>query len=157
MLSPNSSSTPGYGQLKLMHNTMNKEINIKKGYGDILFDMPVEEVVAILGEADELEAIQNATDETTTVLRYGDSFTLFFEGDNPTLSCIDITDEDTTLFGKEIFDLGEKEIVDLMVSNKYYEQDVDDEEWGERRVTFNEGNIDFYLEDDELMSISIGK
>ena len=45
---------------------MNKEIKIKKGYGDILFDMPVEEVVAILGEADELEAIQNATDETTT-------------------------------------------------------------------------------------------
>lgn len=140
-----------------MHHTMNKEIKIKKGYGDILFDMPVEEVVAILGEADELEAIQNATDETTTVLRYGDSFTLFFEGDNPTLSCIDITDEDTLLFGKEIFDLGEKEIVDLMVNNKFFEQDVDDEEWGERRVTFNEGNIDFYLEDDELMSISIGK
>ena len=85
---------------------MNKEIKIKKGYGDILFDMPVEEVVAILGEADELEAIQNATDETTTVLRYGDSITLFFEGDNPTLSCIDVTDEDTILFGKEIFDLG---------------------------------------------------
>jgi len=47
--------------------------------------------------------------------------------------------------------------VDLMVGNKYYEQDVDNEEWGERRITFNEGNIDFYLEEDELMSISIGK
>lgn len=140
-----------------MHQNMNKEIKIKKGYGDILFDMPIEEVVAIMGEADELETIQNAIDETTTVLRYGDSLTLFFEGDNPTLTCIDVTDEDTILFGKEIFDLGEKEIVDLMVSNNYYEQDVDNEEWGERRITFNEGNIDFYLEEDELMSISIGK
>ena len=26
-----------------------------------------------------------------------------------------------------------------------------------RRVTFNEGNIDFFLEDDELMSVIIGK
>ncbi len=136
---------------------MNKEITIKKGYGSILFDMPVEDVVAILGEADELESIQNATDETTTVLRYGDCLTLFFEGDNPTLSCIDVTDEDTTIFGKEVFNLGEKEIVELMIENKYFEQDVDDEEWGERRITFSEGNIDFYLEDNELMSISIGK
>ncbi len=136
---------------------MNKEIQIKKGYGDIRFDMPVEEVVALLGDADEVEAIENAADETTTVLRYSDSCTLFFEGDNPTLSCIDITDEDTLLFGKEIFDLSEKEIVALMVANKFFEQDVDNEEWGERRVSFNEGNIDFYLEDDELMSISIGK
>ncbi len=136
---------------------MNKEIQIKKGYGDIRFDMPVEEVVTLLGDADEVEAIENAADETTTVLRYSDRCTLFFEGENPTLSCIDITDEDTLLFGKEIFDLGEKEIVALMVANNYFEQDVDNEEWGERRVSFNEGNIDFYLEDDELMSISIGK
>ena len=138
-------------------NDMDKEIHIKKGYGDVRFDMPVEEVVALLGQADEVEALENAASETTTVLRYGDGLTLFFEGDNPMLSCIDITDEDTKLFGKEIFDLGEKEIVALMVENKYFEQDVDDEDWGERRVSFNEGNIDFYLEDDELMSISIGK
>lgn len=136
---------------------MNKEIKIKQGYGSVLFDMPIEEVVAILGEADEVEAIQNATDETTTVLRYGDNLTLFFEGDNPTLSCIDVTDESATLWGKEVFDLGEQKIVELMIDNKYFEQDVDNEEWGERRVTFNEGNIDFYFEDNELMSISIGK
>lgn len=136
---------------------MNKEIKIKQGYGSVLFDMPIEEVVAILGEADEVEAIQNATDETTTVLRYGDNLTLFFEGDNPTLSCIDVTDESATLWGKEVFDLVEQEIVELMIDNKYFEQDVDNEEWGERRVTFNEGNIDFYFEDNELMSISIGK
>jgi hypothetical protein len=120
--------------------------------------MPVEEVVAILGEADEVETIDNAVDETTTVLRYHDSLTLFFEGPyDPILSCIDITNEDATLFGKEIFDMNEKEIVRLMVDNNYFEQDVDNEEWGERRITFNEGNIDFFLEDDELMSVIIGK
>lgn len=136
---------------------MNKEIHIRKGYGDIRFDMPVEEVVAILGPADEVEAIENAIDETTTVLRYGDGLTLFFEGGSPILSCMDIAEEGATLLGKEVFHLGEKEIVALMVSNNYFEQDVDNEDWGERRVSFNEGNIDFYLEDDELVSISIGK
>ena len=137
---------------------MTFDIHIKQGIGDLKFDMPVEEVVAILGEADEVETIDNAVDETTTVLRYHDSFTLFFEGPyNPTLSCIDITNEEATLFGKEIFDMNEKEIVRLMVDNHYFEQDVDNEDWGERRITFNEGNIDFFLEDDELMSVIIGK
>lgn len=136
---------------------MTLDIHIKQGIGDLKFDMPVEDVVAILGQADEVETIDSATDENTTVLRYQDSLTLFFEGENPVLSCIDITDEDATLFGKEVFDLNEKEIVALMVDNHYFEQDIDNEDWGERRISFNEGNIDFYLEDDELMSIIIGK
>ena len=53
--------------------------------------------------------------------------------------------------------MDEREIVSLMVSNNYTEQDVDDEDWGERRISFSEGNIDFYLEDGELMSITIGQ
>lgn len=136
---------------------MKLDINIKQGIGEITFDMPVEKVVELLGDPSQVETIDNAADETTTVLRYEDSLTLFFEGDSPILSCIDITNEEATLFGKNIFDLGEKDIVRLMVDNNYLEQDVDNEEWGERRVTFNEGNIDFYLEDDELMSVIIGK
>ena len=136
---------------------MNHEIVIKQGYGDIRFDMPVEEVVAIMGNATEVENIDNAEDESTTVLRYDDRLTLFFEGENPTLACIDIYDEEATLFGKEVFDLDEKALVQLMVANYYYEQDVENEDWGERRVTFGEGNIDFFFDDGELVSIIIGK
>lgn len=136
---------------------MNKAIRIKQGYGPINFDMPVEEVISLLGEPTEVEAIDNAADEATTVLRYEEQLTLFFEGYEPKLTCIDITDEDSLLFDTEIFDLNEQEIAKLMVSNNYTEQDVDNEEWGERRITFNEGNIDFYFEEDELMSVIIGK
>lgn len=136
---------------------MNHEISIKQGYGDIRFDMPVEEVVAIMGNATEVENIDNAEDESTTVLRYDDRLTLFFEGENPTLACIDIYDEEATLFGKEVFHLDEKALVKLMVANNYYEQDVENEDWGERRVTFGEGNIDFFFDDGELVSIIIGK
>ena len=135
---------------------MTLDIHIKQGIGDIKFQMPIDDVIAILGETPEVETSDNAVDETTTVLRYTNGMTFFFEGDNQNLTCIDISNPDITLFGKKIFDLTEKEIVNLMVENKYFEQDVDNEDWGERRVTFNEANIDFYFEDEELQSVIIG-
>ena len=136
---------------------MNLDIKIKEGVGDIKFGMPVEEIVKLLGTADEVENIDNAADECTTVLRYNDNgLTLFCEGENPTLACIDIANEDCTLFGEQVFDLDERELVNLMVKNNITEQDVDEEDWGERRVTFNEGNIDFYYDNGELVSIILG-
>lgn len=136
---------------------MNLEIRIKEGLGELRFNMPVEDVVKILGNAYEVENIENAADEPTTVLHYNDlGLTLFCEGENPTLACIDVDNEDCTLFGKEVFDMDERAIVKLMVSNNYTEQDADEEDWGERRITFPEGNIDFYFDDGELVSIILG-
>ena len=136
---------------------MDLTIELKKGLGAIAFGMPVEEVVRLMGIADEVENIDNAADESTTVLRYNDlGLTLFCEGENPTLACIDISNEDCTLFGAHVFDMDERELVSLMVKNGITEQDVDDEDWGERRVTFNEGNIDFYFDKGELVSIILG-
>lgn len=137
---------------------MDYTINIKKGLGNIAFGMPVEEVVALLGNADEVECMENAADETTTILHYDDgAITLFFEGENPTLECIDLSEEDATLFDQKLFDMNEKEIVQLMVKNNYFEQDADEEAWGERRISFGEGNIDFFFEDDELLAVVYGR
>lgn len=137
---------------------MNLTINIKQGLGDVRFNMPVEEVVELLGNADEVENIDNAADEPTTVLRYNNhGITLFFEGENPVLACIDVSNEECTLFDKRIFNMNERQLVELMVANKYLEQDVDEEEWGERRVSFPEGNIDFFFDEGELVSIIIGQ
>jgi len=136
---------------------MENIINIKKGFGDICFGMPVEDVVAMLGEADEVESVENALDEPTTILHYKDGdLNLFFEGDNPSLQCIDLAIDDSTLFGRSIFDMSEKEIVNLMVDNNYCEEDVDDEAWGERRVSFGEANVDFFFDEGELVSVVYG-
>lgn len=136
---------------------MELNIELRKGIGTLEFGMPIEEVVKQMGTADEVENIDNAADESTTVLRYNEmGVTLFCEGENPTLACIDISNEDCTLFGEKIFDMTEREIVALMVKNNITEQDVDEEDWGERRVSFNEGNIDFYYDDGELVSIIMG-
>lgn len=136
---------------------MDLTIKLKEGLGEIKFGMPVEDIVKMLGTADEVENIDNAADESTTVLRYNDEgLTLFCEGENPILACIDIANEDCTLFGEKVFGLDERALVNLMVKNNITEQDVDDEDWGERRITFNEGNIDFYYDNEELISIILG-
>lgn len=136
---------------------MNHVINVKKGFGDIVFNMPVEEVVAMLGEADEVESVENALDEPTTILHYYDGeLTLFFEGDCPTLQCIDLSLDDSTLFGQPIFGMKEEDIVRLMVDNNYCEEDADEEAWGERRVSFGEANVDFFFDEGELVSVVYG-
>ena len=136
---------------------MNFEIKIKEGLGDVRFGMTEAEVTAIMGRADGVEHIENAADEPTTVLHYDElGLTLFLEGDPQVLACIDIANEGCTLFGKEVYVLDERTLVKLMVDNNFAEQDVDEEDWGERRVTFTRGNIDFYFDDGQMTSIIMG-
>lgn len=66
---------------------MNMEIKLHHGIDDIAFGMPVEDIVSHLGNPDEVENIDNAADESTTVLRYNElGLTLFYEGDNTMLA-----------------------------------------------------------------------
>lgn len=136
---------------------MNLEIKIKEGLGDLRFGMTEEQIKAIMSRPDEVEHIENAADEPTTVMHYNDhGITLFLEDEPQVLACIDLANEQCTLFGKEVFDLNERELVKLMVANDLTEQDVDQEDWGERRVSFPQGNIDFYFADGEMTSIIMG-
>lgn len=136
---------------------MEMNIDIKKGLGSLRFHTPIEEVVALMGQPTKVETIDNVIDETTTIMRYEAlRLTLFFEGENPQLECIDISNPNSRLFEQTIFDLNERAITNLMVKYNYTEQDVDTESWGERRISFPEGNIDFYLDNDKLVSISFG-
>ena len=136
---------------------MNLEIKIKEGLGDLRFGMTEEQIKAIMSRPDEVEHIENAADEPTTVMHYNDhGITLFLEDEPQVLACIDLANEQCTLFGKEVFDLNERELVKLMVANDLTEQDVDQEDWGERRVSFPQGNIDFYFANGEMTSIIMG-
>ena len=136
---------------------MNFEIKIKESLGDIRFGMTIDAVESAMCRADEVEHIENAADEPTTVLHYNElGITLFFEGEPQLLACIDIANEECTLFGKEVFYLDERELVKLMVANDFTEQDVDQEDWGDRRVSFPQGNIDFYFSEGEMTSIIMG-
>ena len=137
---------------------MDYTINIKKGIGELLFDMSVEDVKHLLGEPTEIEIIDNGMDEETLVLHYDElGLTLFFEGEPRLLNCIDTDNEETVLFGQKVYEMQEKEVAHLMVTNNYFAEDIETESWGERRVSFSEANVDFFFEDDELVSIVFGK
>lgn len=137
---------------------MDYTINIKKGIGELLFDMSVEDVKHLLGEPTEIENIDNGMDEETLVLHYDElGLTLFFEGEPRLLNCIDTDNEETVLFGQKVYEMQEKEVAHLMVTNNYFSEDIETESWGERRVSFSEANVDFFFEDDELVSIVFGK
>lgn len=137
---------------------MNYTINIKKGIGELLFGMSVDDVKHLLGEPTEIENIDNGMDEETLVLHYDElGLTLFFEGEPCLLNCIDTDNEETILFGQKVYDMQEKEVAQLMVANNYFAEDIETESWGERRVSFSEANVDFFFEDDELVSIVFGK
>lgn len=137
-------------------NTMKMDIQINKGIGEIFFSSTIENILDILGKPDTIEDIENAADKPTTVLTYEDSMTLFFEGESKKLTCIDIIDEDTTLFGKTIFELDEAQLIALMKDNNFKNFEKEKEDWGETRITYKPGDIDFYFEDDELISVNIG-
>ena len=47
---------------------MTFDIHIKQGIGELEFDMPIEKIIPILGEADEVETIENAIDECLKIL-----------------------------------------------------------------------------------------
>ena len=41
-----------------------------------------------------------------------------------------------------------------MAKNGFSEMETEEEEWGEKRITFEECAVDFYFEDDRLVSVS---
>jgi hypothetical protein len=80
----------------------------------------------------------------------------FFEASNgePSLSTIESDNLDTVVFNAKIFNLTKDSIIELMKENGYSDIDEDDETWGEHRVTFDDAQIDFYFDDQELTLVS---
>ncbi|MBQ9638242.1 MAG: hypothetical protein IJV22_10230 [Bacteroidales bacterium] len=138
--------------------TAKTDILIHQGLGALRFGMPVEQVVELWGEADSVESIDNLANEPTTVLHYDQLQTsLFFENENPELQCVDVANPDCTLFGLEVFPLTERDLVKIMTDHGFFEEDVEQEPWGERRVSFPEANIDFYFDAGKLCTITFGQ
>jgi len=82
---------------------------------------------------------------------------VFFEGkNNHVLSCFETDNEETTLFGKKVFSMTEQEIIELMKEEGLTQIDTEEEEWGEKRVSFDEGLIDFYFQDGKLVTVNWG-
>ncbi|NVO03629.1 MAG: hypothetical protein HXX09_13110 [Bacteroidetes bacterium] len=136
----------------------NLEIKPNIGFGDITFGATQDEIIKVVGKPEETEKLTEDEDFYAIACNYWDKgFTLFFDGDdNSVFSCVETDNAGATLFGKQIFKLKEKAIIELMQKNGFNDLDTELETWGEKRVSFEDALIDFYFDHDKLVSVNWG-
>ena len=137
---------------------ISNNIKIKQGYGSLLFGATIDHAVKVLGRPSYIEEIEGLDDDTTMAYMYDDAYLVaFFEGiDNKVLTIMETRDPDATLFGKQVFKFNEIEIHQLMKDKGYQELETEMLTWDGKRMTFEDGNIDFYFENDQLTSVNWG-
>lgn len=139
------------------------EILLLEGLNDLKFGDTPATVEKVLGKPQEMKNLSEEGDEVdeeldTILWEYdNEGLTVFFEGkNNHVLSCFETDNADAILFGKKVFEMNEQQIVALMKENGLTQIDKEVEEWGEKRVSFDEGLIDFYFQDEELITVNWG-
>jgi hypothetical protein len=139
-------------------NTLTLEIVPKTGFGQIHFGDVSEKVIAILGQPEDIENIEDVDGFNTVVLYYWElGITVFFEGKlKSVVSCIETENPDSVMFGKTIFDMTEKDIIALMKEKGYEVDEMENETTGERRVSYDDAMIDFFFEDGDLIAVNWG-
>ena len=138
------------------------EIKPLEGFGELEFGMTPEEVFEYLGQSDEDEIFEDEEMGDTKVFHFWNkSISAFFEDpEDLVLTNLETDNPDVMLFGKHIFAMKEKEIIKLMKENGYSdidEEEMNDEEFeNEKRVSFDDAQIDFFFKDEVLTAISWG-
>lgn len=136
------------------------EILLLDGLDDLKFgDLP-DNVEKILGKPGEIENLGEEADEDLDTILWNydkEGLSVFFEGkNNHVLSCFETDNRDATLFGQKVFEMNEEEITKLMNKEGLTQIDSEVEEWGEKRVSFDEALIDFYFQDGKLVTVNWG-
>jgi len=126
-----------------------------KGYGDLSFGMPIDDVVMVLGQPTVQEEIDSAYEDENHifVLDYEElDCSFYFEGDTEQrLTNFYTLNGKSELFGAKIFDLNKDEIVELMKQNGYDDY-IEDTEDGDC-ISYDELNLDFYFDDNQLVEV----
>jgi hypothetical protein len=143
--------------------SLSLEIKPLKGFGELEFGANPKQVIEYLGEPDDQEQMDDEY-ENILIFHYDEKdISVFFEegeSDKELVNFESVNDE-TTLFGKKIFAMKEKEIIALLKEHGYTEMDVEmleDEDYqNEKRVSFDEIMVDFFFEDEVLTAVSWGE
>jgi hypothetical protein len=140
---------------------MHTQLEIKPGIGlsSLLFGATMAEAEKTFGQPEDAQLIDDIEEFQTTVWHYWESgFTLFFDEQNKQLfNCAEIDGTTAQLWGKKIFELKEKQIIELFNENGITLYESEQHDWGEKRLSFDEANIDFYFEKNKLVSINYCK
>ena len=127
------------------------------GCGLLHFGQTIDDVVALLGDAEEIDQIDEDDMMNTVILHYWErGISVFFEGvEKSVVSCIETDNPDSDLFGSKVFNLSMEKLIALMKKNGYENHEIEVEE-GENRISFEDGLIDFFYDGEEMLAISLG-
>ncbi len=130
----------------------------KKGYGEIHFGETSEKVISILGQPEDVENIEDDDGFNTVVLYYWElGVTVFFEGrEKSVVSCIETENPEAKMYGKDVFDMTEQDIIALMTAKGFEVAEIEMETSGERRVSYDDAMIDFFFQDGDLVAVNWG-
>lgn len=135
------------------------QINLLKGYCNFNFGQTAKDAELFFGKPEEVQVLNDEIlDASSTVLHYWEKgFSLFFDNKNfNKFSSVEVDNEDTLLFGEKIFQLKEQQLIDLMKKNNFSLSDSEMQDWGEKRLSFDEAGLDCYFENGHLVSINFG-
>lgn len=130
-----------------------------KGYGEIPFGMTIDDAVKLLNMPDYYEELSDMeeTGNRSIFYEYQELMTnIYFEGiTKSVVACFETENEEATLYGEKVFDLDKAEIIALMKKHGFKELEEEKED-DELRVSFEDGLIDFFFDEDGLAAVSWG-
>ncbi|MBL7934862.1 MAG: hypothetical protein JNM51_03535 [Bacteroidia bacterium] len=135
------------------------QINLLKGFCTLNFGVSAVDAELVFGKPEEIQVLDDTILETScTVYHYWDSgFSLFFDNKNAMkFGSVEVDNHDTLLFGKKIFSLSEQQLIDLMKEHNYTLTDTEKQDWGEKRLSFDEAGLDCYFENGKMSSVNFG-
>ena len=130
-----------------------------KGYGEIPFGMTLDEAVKMLGMPNFYEELNDMeeTENRSIYYEYDDLQTnIYFEGiTKSVVACFETENENATLYGKKVFDLDQKAVIEMMKAKGFNELEQETED-GELRISFEDALIDFFFDEEGLTAVSWG-
>jgi hypothetical protein len=137
----------------------NTEIKVKEGLGKIRFLSSIEDVINILGEPTEDEAINEVDDSHHSRLLHYDHLGLsasFDEEENWTLTSIAISEEEYNINGVNLIGLNKTEFLEKIKSlnlGEFIKEEFNEDDYESTVLNFDDSHLTCWFENDELQEI----
>lgn len=135
------------------------EIKLLRGFCNLNFGQSVTEAEQLFGAPEESVVLEDdILNASSYVMHYWDQgFSLFFDNHkNKVFNSVEVDNPETLLFNEKVFTLKENQLIALLKLNGYPLTDTEHHEWGEKRISFDDANLDCYFENGRLVSINFG-
>jgi hypothetical protein len=135
------------------------EIKLLIGFAALPFGSGRRSALELFGEPEEIQELSDELlNNRSLVYHYWDlGFSLFFDLNKEQIfSSAEVDNREAVLFDTKIFTLKEKELVQLMLSKGFRLSDTEVQNWGEKRLSFDQANLDCYFENNKMVSLNFG-